>query len=282
MPRSRRTLELEERHRLRVREIAERTRALVASRYEDLQPANLRPQLERATVQAAAIITDGQRQAQLTAAGFYAETLTVELERGIQTRPIADGIAGTTVDGRRLTQPLAAVAPAIFMGLRSGRPFDQALSFGAFAAGRVAGTEAADAAWRELFAQMQADDLAAGWTWVMGGESCAACLAQANGETRPATQRMGRHPGCDCVAAPVPAGAPNLVPRSTGAQLFARMTPEQQAATFRAAGDVKAAAIREGRLSLDQVATLQYHQAWRATISEASLEQLGLAANATG
>lgn len=278
MPRSRRTLQLEEAHRLRVREIAESTTRLVAARYADLQPANLRPQLERATAQAAAIITDGQRQAQLTAAGFYAETMTEELERGIPTRPIADGIAGTTVDGRRMAEPLAAVAPAIFMGLSTGRGFDAALGFGAFAAGRIAGTEAADAAWRELFAQMQVDDLARGWTWVMGGESCAACLAQANGETRPATQRMARHPGCDCVAAPVPDGAPNLAPRSTGAQLFARMTPEQQAATFRSAGEVKATAIREGQLTLDQVATLQYHQAWRATVSEASLEQLGLAA----
>lgn len=278
MPRSRRTLELEQAHRLRVKAIADRTTELVAFRYADLQPANLRPQLERATIQAAAIIQDGQRQAQLTAAGFYAETMTEELERGIRTRPIADGIAGTTVDGRRLTEPLAAVAPAIFMGLRSGRPFADALGFGAFAAGRIAGTEAADAAWRELFAQMQVDDLARGWTWVMGGESCAACLAQADGETRPPTQSMARHPGCDCVAAPVPAGGANVVPRSTGAQLFARMTPEQQAAAFRSAGEIKATAVREGRLNLDQVATLQYHQAWRATVSEASLEQLGLAA----
>lgn len=278
MPRTRRTLELEQRHRLRVQAIAERTRDLVVARYEDLAPANLRPQLERATLQAAAIITDGQRQSQLTTAGFYAETMTEELARGIPTRPIADGIAGATVDGRPMRSPLGAVTPAIFMGLAAGRGFGQALQYGTFAAGRIAQSETSDASWRELFAQMQADDLARGWTWVSGGESCPACLAQSDGETRPATQRMGRHPGCDCVAAPVPAGSPAIVSRTTGAQLFARMTPEQQAAAFRGAGEIKAAAIRDGRITLDQVARLEYHAAWRATVSEASLSDLGLAA----
>ena len=278
MPRSRRTLALEEQQRLRIRAIATRTAELVASRYQDLEPAGLRPQLERATFQAAAIIQDGQRQAQLYTAGFYAETMGAETATGIPTRPIADGIAGTTVDGRRLEQPLGAVAPAIFAGLATGRPFADALRFGTFGAARIAGSEVSDAAWRELFAQMQADDLAAGWTWVSSGDSCGACLAQNDGETRPATQRMGRHPGCDCTASPVARGAPGIVPRATGAQLFARMSPEQQAATFRGAGDVKAAAIRDGRITLDQVARLEYHAEWRATVSEASLHDLGLAA----
>lgn len=252
------------------------------ARYLDLTPAQLRRQLEHAAQQAAAIIEAGQREAQITTAAFYAGVMSAETGTGIQTPAIADGIAGFTVDGRPLTAPLAAVAPATFQALQTGRTFDAALAFGAFAAWRIAGTETSDAAWRELLAQMQADDLAAGWTWVSSGRSCGACLGQDNGATRPATQRMAKHPGCDCTASPVAARAQDRIRRPTGRDHFNAMTPAEQSATFKSAGDIKAAAVRDGLVELADMARLETHQAWRATVSEASLEELGLAPTAAG
>lgn len=41
------------------------------------------------------------------------------------------------------------------------------------------------------------------WTRQPAGKSCPACLSLANGEQLPITTTMWRHPGCDCVQAPV-------------------------------------------------------------------------------
>lgn len=41
-----------------------------------------------------------------------------------------------------------------------------------------------------------------GWTRVLSGGSCPLCTRWADGVTRPATVRMARHPGCDCIQQP--------------------------------------------------------------------------------
>jgi hypothetical protein len=276
MPASPRSLTLEQLHRARIQAIARRTAALVADRYDAIDPGNLALGFRAFVPVAAELVAGGQRDAQAATAAFYATYTGAELGTSRPTPTPRPGIAGTTVDGRPLRAPLAAVVPATYLAIKSGRPLAQALGFGRYAAIRIAGSEASDAAWRELLGQLAADDAAAGWTWVSSGRSCGACLAQADNRTRPATQRMGRHAGCDCTAAPVMAGAADRVRRPTGREAFNRMTPAEQAATFKAGGAEKAAAIRDGRIELEDLVRVERHADWRATITEASLADLGL------
>lgn len=277
MPASARSLTLEQLHRARIQAIARRTAALVADRYDRIDPDNLAAGFRVFVPVAAELIAAGQRDAQAATAGFYGAYTTAELGTARPTPTPRSGIAGTTVDGRPIRAPLAAVVPATYLAIKTGRPLLQALGFGRYAAIRIAGSEASDAAWRELLADIQGDPAAAGWTWVSSGRSCGACLAQADNRTRPATQRMGRHAGCDCTAAPVLAGAPDRARRPTGREAFDRMTPAEQAATFKAGGAAKAAAIRDGRIGLEDLVRVEQHADWRATITEASLADLGLA-----
>jgi hypothetical protein len=277
MPASPRSLTLEQLHRRRIQAIARRTAALVADRYDRIDPDDLAAGFRAFVPIAAELIAAGQRDAQIATAAFYAAYAGEELGAARPTPAPTRGIAGTTVDGRRLAAPLGAVVPATYLAIKQGRPLGQALGFGRFASIRIAGSETSDAAWRELLAEMQGDPAAAGWTWVSSGKSCGACLAQTDNRIRPATQRMGRHAGCDCTAAPVMAGAPDRVRRPTGRDAFNRMTPEEQAATFKAGGAEKAAAIRDGRIELEDLVRVEQHADWRATITEASLADLGLA-----
>jgi hypothetical protein len=276
MPASPRSLTLEQLHRQRIQAIARRTAALVADRYDRLDVDNLAASFRTFVPVAAELVASGQRDAQAATAAFYAAYAGAELGAARATPTPRPGIAGTTVDGRPLRAPLAAVVPATYLAIKSGRPIAQALGFGRFAAIRIAGSETSDASWRELLGQLQSDPTAAGWTWVSSGRSCGACLAQADNRTRPATQRMGRHAGCDCTAAPVMAGAADRARRPTGRDAFNRMTPEEQAATFRSGGAEKAAAIRAGQIGLEDLVRVERHAEWRATITEASLADLGL------
>lgn len=277
MPASARSLQLEQALRTRLAATVARTHGRLRVAYRIVDEDRIRATIGRYVDQAAELIAAGQRQAQAIEAAFLGSYLSAELEQTIATPQPLGRIVGTTADGRRLGEALAATSPLVLGMIARGRSPADALAGGLASVLRLGQTEVTDAAWREMLAHMQArEGDFDGWTWVTSGRSCGACLAQQDGRPRSRETRMGKHPGCDCVAAPIVAGAPQRVARPTGVQLFARMTPDEQAATLKTAGAEKAAAIRDGRLQLADLVRVEEHASWRPTITEATPSDLGI------
>lgn len=277
MPATAVSLQAEQRYRLALIARSQITVAQVRAAFARVDAENLGDSFIALLPQVIAAIRTGQEDAQLLAHNFL-QALSL-LETG-QRHPLAlrnPNIPGTTSDGRDIRTGIVAFIPAVFIGIRRGLPVQQAINLGRFGAVRFAHTEVGDAAWRETQHQAQFDSDMEGWTWVTGGSKpCGACLAQQNGRVRPWSQSMGRHAGCTCVQSPVYASAPERVKRPTGMDIFNDMTPTQQAATFKSAGEVKAALLREGRISMDDLVKVETHPEWRDSITEAALVDLGI------
>lgn len=260
MPATAFALRLEQAYLVRQRGLWQRVLGIVLNQYRAVDPGNLAPALRSFIDSASATIELGQQEAQQLAAAFLTQYVETETGRAFRAAPVAADVAGTTRDGSTIGTALAGATGVIALLLSQGRPRSEALARGGQFAGIVASTAVPDAAWREQAHQAeQSRGLMPGWTWVTSGtRTCPACLSQQDGRTRPSRQGMSRHAGCDCVQSPVLTGVSDTVQRPTGQQLFDAMTPEQQVAVFKNAGEEKAAAIRDGTATLaDFVASRQ-------------------------
>jgi hypothetical protein len=198
----------------------------------------------------------------------------LETGRAWEPAPGDDRIPGTTIDGRRLEQALASVPPAVLVTIQQGRALPLAMARGLHVAARMAATETADAARRQVDHQLLAHpDLFGGWQWVARG-TCAACLAMMNNATRGPGPLDG-HPGCTCIKSPQLAGVQDKAHRQTGREKYDALTPEQQEAVFATRGAAKAQALREGRISLNDLVQLQGAKSWRGVLTESALPKVG-------
>ncbi|MCA1570316.1 MAG: hypothetical protein LC798_08370, partial [Chloroflexi bacterium] len=194
-----------------------------------------------------------------------------EAQRAYRPAPAADGIAGTARDGAPLETALSGAVGATWMALKQGRSTPEAVGLGRLFVGRLAGRAVSDAAEREVTHQAdRSRGLLKGWSWVVVGDTCAACLAQATNSVRPYPVDARRHNGCDCLAAPALIGTQELVARPTGRELFMAMSREQQVAIFKNAGAEKAELIRSGQASLTDFVSTDTTAAGRV-ITEAPL-----------
>lgn len=279
MPANPATLVLEQRYADRLRDLANRTTALVADRYRAVDPDNLTESFRRFIPAAAGLIAASQAQAQLVTEGFVRSLVRLETGRPWEPAPPDDTIQGTTYDGRALTSAMASIPPNVLLAIGAGAGVPTALRRGLHIAARFAATEPADAARRETNHQLAgAGALFDGWQWVARG-TCAACLAKMNGRTNPAGGFLNGHPGCTCVMSPQIAGNPTT--RPTGQDRFDAMTPQQQDNLFRSAGPEKAQAIREGKVGLDGLVRETDAYRWRSSITEGNLPEGVRAAKVT-
>lgn len=194
----------------------------------------------------------GQQQAQALAVGFVTQYVESQASRAFRPEPAAAALAGRAPAGDDLSRAMASAVGVTWLSLRQGRPPGEALGLGRLYAGRLAGRAVAVAADRELEHQAERSrGLMVGWEWVTtGGETCVACLAEQDGRTRPWSEGIGRHNGCECIQSPVLAGVGDAAPRPTGDELFRAMSPERQAEVFKGAGEDKAELVRAGDASL--------------------------------
>lgn len=252
MPATATALQLEQLYGLRVAELWRRVQAGVLAQYDALDREDLAVAFRRFVASASTTIALGQDQAQSLAAAFVQQYVELETGRAYRIAAAGDGIAGTVRDGATVSQALAGAAGATWLAVASGRSIDEALLRARYLVGQVASTAVSDAAARETGHQAERSrGLMRGWTWVASGsDTCPACLSSQDGRTRPWSEGLRRHPGCSCIRSPVMPGVRELIPRPTGEELFAAMTPEQQAGVFKAAGADKAALIRDGQATL--------------------------------
>lgn len=271
---TRRGLALEQIVRQRQVALARSTSLTVAGIIRSADTGDMRTSLQRAITSAAAAVEVGQRRAQGLTAAFVRTKVTAEIGRTIDAAGISPRIAGTTTDGRSLVDALGAVGPTVFVAMSTGRSASAALDYGAAGAARLASTEVMDAARREVDAQAgAAPDLFPGWVWVVGSEGgCAGCLGSADGDTHPWDELMESHPWCTCIRSPEVAGAPQEVARPTGADIYAGLSPQQQAETFHSAGDAKAALVAAGLVTIGQFVQRSESHDWRGIVSERPLD----------
>lgn len=277
MPANPTTLRLEQAYRDALLIRARQAVLAATARIATVDPDNLAESFANVLPALVAIITLGQRDAQILAANFIAMVQAAEVGAEQAAASINPDIAGTTFDGRPVQSAVSAFIPATFLAIGRGLPVAQALNIARYGVSRYAHTEVTDAAVRETSAQGEGSERMAGWTWVCGGaHPCGACLANQNGRIRPFSQVMGRHAGCSCIESPTFRDVPEVVKRPTGMQLFTAMTAAQQVSTFRTAGEAKAALVRSGRIDLEDLVEVQESYRWRDQIVEKSLDALGI------
>lgn len=277
MPANPTTLLLEQQYRDTLLRRALQTVQQINRQFSLVDPENLSSSFHAMTPLLAAMISLGQRDAQVIAQTFLTALSESETGAPVPNRPPSPTVAGTTRDGRGIERVVSSFIPAVFIALRRGVPLQTALNTGRHGVARIAHSEITEAAARETTYQgtTQAQGDLVGWTWVTGGKKpCGACLAQQNGQVRSWSVSMNRHAGCSCVEAPVYSGVREAVRRPTGKDRFDAMTQEQQAATFRTGGEAKAEAIRSGRIDLSDLVQTERHDAWHTTISEKPLSDI--------
>lgn len=258
MPASALSLQLEQQYGTQVGELWRRIVALIAREWRTIDPDRLEASFRAFIAVAAGTIELGQRDAQQLAAAFVGQYVEAEAERAYRPAPVAADIGGTTRDGTVLRSALANAVGVVWLRLLQGATIDVALATGESFVGRLAASAVSDAADREVEHQAERSprQVVKGWTWQTVGRTCVACLSRQDGIVRPWRAKGRRHPHCDCIRAPIVAGAPERVARETGDDIFRRMTPAEQAAIFKADGEARAAAIRDGRARLADFATV--------------------------
>lgn len=275
MPRTREALQAENAYATALRAIRRGIAQQLARLTIALDTEDIAAAIEEFAPTAARMIAGGQVEAQQAAAAFVSEFLASEGEE-TGTRRIASDIAGTNAEGRPLTSLVGgSLATGVFTMLRSGHAPDEALGHAAFAVARLAGAEITSAADREVAHQGETTSSVTGWIRVVTGrENCAGCLADASTDVHSFDEPMLRHPGCDCTRSVRLSDDPGTVERPTGEELFAAMTPEQQAAQFRTAGEEKAQLVRSGEVSLADLLKVERHAGWADAVVERPLAEV--------
>lgn len=157
--------------------------------------------------------------------------------------------AGRRLSGAPVGVATSRAAQSAAAALAAGLPAGQVEQRFARALRTIASTDVMTAA-RQQTAAATASPQWAGWRWRALADTCLGCLAQDNGRIRPGPAVLNGHPGCDCIAEPVPAGTENdPLGRPTGHDRFQAMTAEQQDALY----GPRAARLRSGDITLDDV-----------------------------
>jgi hypothetical protein len=240
----------------------------VGARYDAVDTSRLGPSLRSFIGDAARIVALGQGATAQLSRGYLRAAASQELRRSVDLPPAVEANAGTTADGRTLSQAFGKVAGQVFLALRGGRPLSVALGFGRSTAVRFAQTETLDAARIELVHQAEAMPQIRGWRWRSRG-TCEACLALDDGDVHGGLT-FPAHPGCECVPEVV-FSVPETVTRDTGHDRFNAMVPEEQ---DRLLGPVIANLIRAGAIAWADLVLKETFHDWRAVATTRPVEEL--------
>ena len=96
-------------------------------------------------------------------------------------------------------------------------------------------------------------DVIEGWTWhsTQDADTCAACLAEDNGEVHPLDEPLEGHYNCRCAMVPVVKGLPGVFDKS-GEDVFNSMTESSNKGVF-----LEKANTRRGRMAIFSLAIYQ-------------------------
>lgn len=242
MPRSRRSLDVTNAYRTRVRKI----RDGVITRAEREWPTIDRLDGSGWPQRMATVVASAQTEAVRATGGYLTAYLSAETGRRQRAITIdTRRYAGRTRDGRPLAEALESPLIGVRAALKDGKTPEEALRVGLHRATRMVSVDLDHAHRAALTDTIDADQRFTGWERATAG-TCGACMALSG----TSGTRFEVHPGCNCVPAPKVKGVPDLVPLLTGIEMFRRMTREEQDAQF---GEEKAAALRAGDVLLEDL-----------------------------
>lgn len=261
MPAQRRSLAVTDAYRSRLLAIRSRVEREAARRFPSIDQLDATDFPERM----AAVLSQAQAEAVRVTAGYLAAFLSSEL--GQRTRPVSVSsrdFVGLSRDGRPLEEALRSPLIGVKAKLAEGAEFEVAVAVGRNRAARMAEVDLMHAARAALEDAIERDDRLEGWERATAG-TCGACAAL-SGTSGPHFQV---HPNCQCVSQPVVRGVSNRFPLPTGAEIFQRLTREEQDAQY---GAEKADALRKGDIQVaDLVATTELASDQQNFVTEASL-----------
>lgn len=247
MPAAERSVRLTDAYRTRVASLRRASIAVVAGLWTlevDRLEATFAVWLARSEL----VLTTAQAQIARSADAYAAAFVGSELGRAVAPLGIDPAAyAGQAIDGRSLRSLLAPTLFTVKRGIGEGRPFDEASSLGRARALRDATTQVDDAGDQALDDVLEERDEIRGWRRVASGGACGACLASMTGAVHETARLLERHPHCRCTKEPVVAGVDDRIRRPTGAEMFERLSTEEQNRLFAGrGGEAKAELIRSG------------------------------------
>lgn len=190
----------------------------------------------------AQVVAAAQTEAVRAAAGYLTAYLSTETGRrqravNVDTRRYA----GFSRDGRPLAEAFQSPVIGVRAALAAGKSPGEALAYGLQRATRMVSVDLDHAHRTALMDTIDADDRFGGWERATAG-TCGACMALSG-----SSGAFETHPGCNCTPQPKVRGVPNRIPLLTGAEMFERLSREEQDAQF---GPDKAEALRTGAVAL--------------------------------
>jgi len=251
MPVRERSVRLTDRYRTRVSGLAD-----VATRHVEatwnLNPADLDASFAPWLARASAAVTGAQRQAVRATMAYLPSYIGSELGKPARVVPLDSArYVGLARDGRPIADLLTGALISVKVGLKDGRPMEEALKLGLERAKRNANFSVWTASRNSLADAMAADSRIVGYRRAVRG-TCDACLGLAEEAYAPAGTPLEVHPGCVCISEGVVYGATHTNLRPTGLAIIAAMTVAEQDARF---GEEKAKALRDGDIALADLAS---------------------------
>lgn len=187
--------------------------------------------------------------AQLVAAAQAQEYVALTAGAGPALEPTA--FAGVAADGRSLLSLLQLPPVTALHRIGLGAPVEDAMRSGLAQLLLAGQTEVADASRVATQVGIAARPKQYGYVRVVQGGACGRCLILA-GRVYRWSKGFDRHPGCHCTMAAVGSAEADMAPDP--AELFRRMTPQQQVDSLGSRG--AAEAVRAGA-DLSQVVNAQ-------------------------
>jgi len=244
MPRERRSIEITDTYRDRLRVLRARVDRAARAGWARITIDNLQADHDQWAAQIGAVVAAAQFAGVRLTSAYLAAYMASELQRPQEPPAVDAGTVGAAPDGRPVDDLLASSLIGVRVALKDGAPPSVALDRGMARAARAVGESVMHAPREALAAQIRADDRIVGWHRVTSG-GCLACVASA---TRPYgdSEPLDVHPGCNCSAEPVIRDVPQTVPRATGADVFDALAPAEQDARYGPAAEL----VRSGQVPL--------------------------------
>jgi hypothetical protein len=270
VPASARSLRITDTYRQRLQVLRRRSMLTARDNWQRIDAADLDGSGERWAASTAAILTSFQRAGGQFSLAYLTAYLRSELGRVVPAPPVPEIRAGTSRDGRLLSEALFPAILTTKQALGDGRELQAALELGLNRALRTASEETVASARDSLADTIRQDGRILGWRRVSGG-GCGACDAAATGAIQADDEALEVHPFCSCSKEPVVADAPDTIQRPTGEEMFNAKTPQEQDAML---GPDKAALIRSGEVPFTDLIQRDPMAVVPDGITEAPLEAL--------
>jgi hypothetical protein len=246
MPGSERSLLITDAYRDRLARLAERASTLTLQRWQQNVTLN---RLESAhalwVTSTVAALEQAQRAGVNLTLAYLSAFIASETGQRALEIPAYDAskVIGVADTGLPLAEPLAKTLIGVKSLIKDGKAPGEALIETGTRAERLASSAVMAAPRAALQDQIDTNPSIVGWRRVTRG-GCGACLAAAAHAY--AHEPMRVHAHCHCTQEPIVRDVPDLAPRATGPEIFARMTRAEQ---DQALGPVAAEAVRDGSVA---------------------------------